>query len=75
MAKRKRKPDLFELMTEDDLLEQFFGNPPDTPAHQQAEFLINYRQSQRQARFNLVVTIATVVMAIQAIVSVAALFR
>lgn len=66
----KRKPDLFETFSDDELLRQVFENPPEAPAHQQAMFLLNYRLARRQARFNQVVTIATVVMAIQAVLSI-----
>lgn len=61
-------------MADDELLGHVLGNPADTSAHQHAVFLINYRLAQRQARFNLIVTIATVLMAAQALIQVAALF-
>jgi hypothetical protein len=68
-----RKKDVLETMLDDELLAQVFENASDTSWHQQAVFLINYRLAARQARFNYIVTIATVVMAVQAIVSIVAL--
>lgn len=62
----RREKDVFETLTDEELLEQVLKNPADTSAHHQAAFLVNLRIAQRQSKFNLIVTVATVVMAIQA---------
>ncbi|HEX7831618.1 MAG TPA: hypothetical protein VF787_18325 [Thermoanaerobaculia bacterium] len=66
-----RKPDLLETMSEDELRQHIVDTGDD---FQSAQFLLHQKALRRQERFNLVVTIATVIMAIQALVSLVALF-
>jgi len=69
----ERKKDIFETLSDEELMRQVLENPSDSSAHQHAAFLMNYRLAMRQAAFNKVVTIATVIMAIQAAASVVTL--
>ncbi len=73
--------DVFERLSDEQLVEQVFGNPVESGGYQKAVFELERRRArrldaiaERQERFNLVVTIATVVMAVQAIAAVVALF-
>jgi predicted lysophospholipase L1 biosynthesis ABC-type transport system permease subunit len=73
--------DIFEKLSDEQLVEQVFGNPIDSGGYQKAIFELEQRRArrldaiaERQERFNLVVTIATVVMAVQAVATIVALF-